>query len=82
VLLAGLIFSVIMLRSNNFSKLTAVSGILANGFGLGYFIVLPFAPALLALPFVISAPFRMIWYFMIAWMLFRIAGDHDGKRDP
>ena len=80
VLLAGLIFSVVMLRSNVFSKLTGVSGILANGFGLGYFIVLPFAPALLALPFVLSAPFRMVWYFLIAWKLFRIGRDHDGKR--
>jgi hypothetical protein len=40
VLLAGLVMSVVMLRSNVFSKTTTIAGILANGFGLGYYIVL------------------------------------------
>lgn len=66
VLLAGLMISMVMLRSNTFSRITAVTGILANGFGLTYYIVLVFAPALLVLPFVISAPFRVTWYFLIA----------------
>jgi hypothetical protein len=71
-LLAGLIFSAVMLRGEVFSKFTGVSGLLANGFGLAYFIVLPIAPALIALPFVLSAPFRMIWYVLIALRLFRL----------
>jgi hypothetical protein len=75
VLLAGLMMSVVMLRSNVFSKVTAVTGILANGFGLGYFIVLAFAPTILALPFVLSAPFRVIWYFLIARKLFQLRKD-------
>jgi hypothetical protein len=64
--------SVVMLRSTVFSKLTDVSGILANGFGLGYFIVLPFAPTILALPFVLSAPFRVMWYSLIARIFFKV----------
>jgi len=72
VLLAGLAFSIVMLGSRNFSKLCAVAGILANGFGLGYFAILPFSPALIALPFVLSAPFRMVWYFTIALRLFKL----------
>ena len=75
VLLAGLVMSLVMLRSNVFSKITALTGILANGFGLGYFIVLAFAPTIVALPFVLSAPFRVIWYFLIARKLFQLGKD-------
>jgi hypothetical protein len=72
VLLAGLIISIVMLRSGIFGKATAYVGILANGFGLGYFVALAFAPAILALPPVISAPFRVIWYVLIARRLFQL----------
>jgi hypothetical protein len=72
VLLAGLIISIDMLRSSVFSKATAYVGILANAFGLGYFVALAFVPALYALPPIISAPFRVIWYVLIALGLFRL----------
>jgi hypothetical protein len=61
-----------MLRSNVFGKATAVTGILANGFMLAYFVVLPFVPDWVVLPFVISAPFRVMWYFLIARKLFQL----------
>ena len=73
VLLAGLIISMVMLRSDVFSKATAITGILANGFGLCYFIGLAFAWKLYWLPIPISAPFRVIWYFLIALRLFKLA---------
>lgn len=73
VLLAGLLISIVMLQSSTFSKTAAWMGILANGVGLTYYFVLPFAPALLVLPFVISAPFRVIWYFLIARKLLQLA---------
>ena len=72
VLLAGLIVSIVMLHSNVFSKATAVTGILANSFGLGYFILLIFAPAISWLPPTISAPLRLIWYVLIAIKLFKL----------
>ncbi len=72
VLVAGLMISVVMLHSTVFSKATAVAGILANGFMLAYYIVLPLAPGLIVLPFVISAPFRVAWYFLIARKLFQL----------
>lgn len=72
VLLAGLMLSVTMLKSSVFTKTTAIAGILANGFGLAYFPVLIFAPGMVALPFVISAPLRMIWYVLIALKLFKL----------
>jgi hypothetical protein len=81
VLLAGLIISVVMLRSSMrssmrstvFNKGTAYAGIVANGVGLGCFVLLVFAPALVTVPFVISGPFRVLWYILIALGLLRLA---------
>jgi hypothetical protein len=72
VLIAGLIISVVMLRSEIFSKATAFTGILANGIGLCYFITLALAPAIYWIPHPISAPFRVIWYFLIAIRLLKL----------
>jgi hypothetical protein len=80
VLLAGLLLSVVMLRNAYFGKATALTGILANGIGLTYFIILPIAPGAIVFPFVLSAPFRMIWYLLIAWKLFKMGRDHDGTQ--
>ncbi len=72
VLLAGLIISIVMLHSPVFNKATAYTGILANGIGLGYFITLIFAPAILWLPPSLSALFRMAWYILIAIQLLKL----------
>jgi hypothetical protein len=71
--LAGLIISVIMLRTDVFGKASAYVGILANGLMLGYFILLPLASGLVAIAFVASAPFRVAWYVLIARRLFQLA---------
>ena len=75
VLLAGLIISIIMLRSSVFSKATAYVGILANGLALTHFVVLAFvsSPYVIAIPTAVSAPFRVTWYVLIALGLFRLA---------
>lgn len=73
VLLAGLISSVVMLTSPVFSKATAITGILANGIGLCYFITVAFLPAIYWIPHPVSAPFRVTWYFLIALRLFKLA---------
>jgi hypothetical protein len=75
VLLAGLIISVVMLRGRVFGKATAIMGILANGIGLCYFLVLVLAPVVIWIPHSVSAPFRVIWYFLIAVRLFKLAGE-------
>jgi hypothetical protein len=72
VTLAGLIMSFVMLRSSIFGKVTAYVGILANTFQLGYFIALIFAPAILVFFPVLAAPFRVIWYVLIARKLFQL----------
>ncbi|MBN1813934.1 MAG: DUF4386 family protein [Anaerolineae bacterium] len=79
VVLAGLIMSIVMLRSSIFGKTTAWTGIIANGCVLGYFVALAFAPALCALPHVISAPFRVVWYVLIARRLFQLGSSVPEK---
>ena len=77
VTVAELIIAVVMLRSHIFSKATAYVGILANGFGLSYYLALVFTPALIALPLSISAPFLLAWYLLISRRLFQL-----GTADP
>lgn len=74
VTVAGLIIAVVMLRSRIrvFSKVTAYVGILANGFGLGYYLALAFAPAMVALPLSVSAIFLLAWYLLISRRLFQL----------
>jgi hypothetical protein len=72
VLLAGLIISIVMLRSGVFSRTTAYAGILANGFGLSYFVALAFVPTIYAWPTILSAPFRVVWYVLIARKLLQL----------
>jgi hypothetical protein len=72
VALAGLIVSLVMWRSRVFGKVTAAMGIVANSLVLGYFVVVAFAPAIAPLFPSVSAPFRLIWYVLIAWRLFQL----------
>jgi hypothetical protein len=72
VLLAGLILSLVMLRDGIFGRWTAIAGILANSFGLGYFVALAFAPTIVWLPPTLSAPFRLLWYLLVARRLFQL----------
>ncbi len=72
VVLAGLVMSVVMLRSGVFSKATAYVGIAANVLMLGYFFVLPIAPDWIFLPPTLSAPFRVVWYVLIARRLWQL----------
>ena len=73
IYLAGLIISVVMFQSAVFSKATAWTGILANGFGLLLFIALIFTPDMAWIPPSLSAPFRVAWYILIAIKLFKLA---------
>jgi len=70
--LAGLLFSICMLRSAVFSRATGWLGLLASLFQLLYFPALTFAPALIAVPPVLSAPLREIWYVLIALRLLKL----------
>lgn len=73
VLAAGLIVSIVMLKSAVFNNATAIVGILANGIALFYFISLLFAPEIVWIPHTLSAPLRLIWYILIAIKLIQLA---------
>lgn len=69
---AGLIISAVMLRSSIFSRATACLGILANVFGLGYYVALVLLPAMVFLPLSVSAIFLLAWYILIGCRLLRL----------
>jgi len=73
VFTAGLLFSVVMLRSEIFSKTTAIMGILTNSLGLLLFPLLILAPEFHWISPTASAPFRMIWYVMSAIQLLKLS---------
>jgi hypothetical protein len=72
---AGLIFSLVMLRSGAFGRVSAWAGILANALMLVFvallIVALPLAPAFYAIPPSVSAVFRMLWYVLTALALLK-----------
>jgi hypothetical protein len=72
VALAGLIASLVMLRSSVFGNTTATVGLVANSLVLGYFVILPLAPVIAPLFPAGSAPFRLVWYILIARRFFQL----------
>lgn len=75
VTLAGLLFAAAMLQSPRFGRAAAVTGLLAQGFLLILFPLMAIgaAPALLAIPHSLSAPFLLVWYLLIARALLKAA---------
>lgn len=77
IAVAGMIASVVMLRSVVFNRTTAYVGILASVFDLAYCIAFAFVPTvnseLLAVIFIPAAGlFLMIWHIMIGWRLYQL----------
>jgi hypothetical protein len=72
VALAGLIASVVMLRSCAFGKAAAISGLVANSLVLTFYVALPLAPEIAPLFPAASALFRLLWYILIARRLFQL----------
>lgn len=74
---AGLIISIVMLRSKIFGKVTASVGILASALDLAYCITFAFVPAsdvsLISVFIIAAAPFLVIWHFLIGLRLLTLA---------
>ena len=80
IAIAGMITSVVMLRSDVFNRATAYVGILASAFDLAYCITFAFMPTvdseLLAVIFIPAAGlFLMIWHIMVGWRLYQLGKD-------
>lgn len=77
IALAGLIISIVMIRSKTFNRSTGYVGIIANALDLIYCIAFVFIPTIdnkiLAVCFIPAAGFfLMIWHIMIGWRLCRL----------
>jgi hypothetical protein len=86
IAVAGMITSLVMLRSHVFNRATAYVGILASAFDLAYGIAYAFVPRidseLLAILFIPAAGLLlMIWHIMVGWRLYRL-GRFEGKTVP
>jgi hypothetical protein len=69
----GVIISLIMLRSKEFSKLTAIAGLLGNALDLTQHLLHPFAPSISAPIQMLMGPFYLVWFPMLARDFFRLA---------
>ena len=70
---SGVMVSVIMLRSKDFSKITAYSGLLGNGFDLIQHVIHPFAPAISAGIAMFMGLFYFVWFPMLGRDFLRLA---------
>ena len=85
IAVAGMIISVVMLRSAVFSRATAYVGILASAFDLAYCLAFAFLPAidgdLLAVYFIPAAGLcLMIWHILIGRRLYQLGRLEGGAR--
>jgi hypothetical protein len=69
---SGVIISVIMLRSQDFSKVTGYAGLLGNGLDLVQHILHPFAPSISAFITMFMGLFYFVWFPMLARDFFKI----------
>jgi hypothetical protein len=74
---AGLLIAIVMLRSSAFGSFRAYVGILANVFGLTYYVTLVLNPRLSFIPLSAAAPFLLIWYLLVGRKLLQL-----GSRTP
>jgi hypothetical protein len=70
IALAGLLFSLTMLRSN---RATAIVGLLASACDLAYCLTAAFAPSIRALWSASAGLFWVIWHLLVARILFKCA---------
>jgi len=68
----GVLMSLAMLGDKNFSKITIVSGILANGPDLLQHLIHYFAPSVAEIILYIAGPFYVIWFIMLSRDLSKI----------
>ncbi len=69
----GVIISLVMLRSKEFSKVTAIAGLLGNALDLTQHLLHPFTPSISAPIQMLMGPFYLIWFPMLARDFFRLA---------
>jgi hypothetical protein len=84
IAIAGMITSVVMIRSTTFNRATAYVGILASALDLVYCVAFAFVPTLdsemLAISLIPAAGlFLMIWHVLIGWRLYKLGKARRAK---
>lgn len=72
MLIAALILSVVMLKSERFGKWTAVIGILTHGLDLTHSLVSLFSPQIGLVFMMIAGPLYLVWFPLLARDFFRL----------
>lgn len=75
----GIIISLVMLRSRDFSKVTAISGLVGNALDLVQHLLHPFAPSISTPIQMFMGIFYLVWIPMLARDFFRLA---KGNSNP
>jgi len=70
---SGVMISVIMLRSKDFSKVTAYAGLLGNGLDLIQHLIHHFAPTIATSISMFMGLFYFVWFPMLAWDFFKLS---------
>jgi hypothetical protein len=70
---SGVMISVIMLRSRDFHKITAIAGLLGNGLDLIQHVIHPFTPSVSSMIQLVMGLFYFIWFPMLAWDFLRLS---------
>lgn len=70
---SGVIIALVMLRSRDFSKVTAVSGLFGNALDLIQHLLHPFAPSIAAPIQMFMGVFYFVWFPMLARDFFKLA---------
>ena len=72
IAIGSLIFSVAMLGSREFHRVTGIVGLLASGCDLAYCVTFSFAPSLRVVFLPVAGLFYMIWHIMIGIRLLKL----------
>ncbi|KAA3660620.1 MAG: hypothetical protein DWQ04_18885 [Chloroflexi bacterium] len=70
---SGVIISLIMLRSKDFSKVTAYAGLIGNALDLIQHLLHPFAPSISAPIQSFMGVFYLVWFPMLGWDLLKLS---------
>ena len=77
---SGVILSLIMLRSKEFSKVTAYAGLIGNALDLVQHILHPFAPSISAPTQAFMGVFYLVWFPMLGWDLLKLSRNHEATQ--
>jgi hypothetical protein len=70
---SGVLIALVMLRGNDFGKVTAYAGLLANGIDLLQHVLHPFLPGAAAIILYFAGPFYLLWFPLLGRDLLRLA---------